>query len=204
MIFFAEYGLSCLFSKRMAVEFEKEYPLSGGSGKPRVRNPMEAFFLVMSLIQTDIAKEVRQALKTAVVLFKCAVEWYRFQCRVFPHKQHVFMFGMVLKIRIQAVAETGVNHIKEPADVVIKEGNKLWKNPVPQKILPDLFLLNEFFQYQQMPLFVVLLVPRFFDEFEDPPGKTGVAVGMGHRDIGNMLPRLVRYSRDDFKNFEFR
>ena len=50
---------------------------------------------------------------------------------------------------------------------------------------------------------VVLLMAAFLNKIENPPGEVGLGVGVGHGDVGHMLPGLIGHPRDDLQHFEF-
>ena len=72
-----------------------------------------------------------------------------------------------------------------------------------EKAFTDSALILEFLQDQQMPLLVVLLSSALSDPFEDAPGEIRVGMSMGNRDIGDVLPGLVRHPGNDLQHSEF-
>ena len=54
-----------------------------------------------------------------------------------------------------------------------------------------------------MPLLVVLLKPALPDRFEDATGEIRVGMGMGNRDLGDVLPCLVRHPGNDLQHSKF-
>src|SRR3989338_1675902 len=139
----------------------------------------------------------------AVVILKIADKTLRLERGVFSDKLHVLMLGVVLKIGVQHVAPCGLHRVKKPAHMIIKKCKDLRDNTMEKQVLTDLFRSHELLQDQKMPLLVVLLAAAFFYEVKYSPGKVGLAVGVGHRDISDMLPGLVRQARDHLQHLEF-
>ncbi len=54
-----------------------------------------------------------------------------------------------------------------------------------------------------MPLLVVLLNSALPDRFEDATGEIRVGMGMGNRDLGDVLPCLVRHPGNDLQHSKF-
>src|SRR5688572_18387794 len=112
------------------------------------------------------------------------------------------MLRMVFEVRIEFVAATRLDDIEKPADVIVEKGDNLGQQTVTNESLFDFIAFDHLLEDQQMPLLVVLLMTGFGHEVENAPRKIRLAVLVGHRDIRDMLPRLIRDSRDHFENLE--
>src|SRR5574337_454285 len=98
------------------------------------------------LVIPDLTKHIRHALKGAVVLLKEALESLPLELGVFRYEFHVFVLGMILQFGVQPVTARRFNDIKEPADVVVDEGDYLGQDAIEKKIFFDSTVMGEFLQ----------------------------------------------------------
>src|SRR5688572_2147989 len=70
--------------------------------------------------------------------------------------------------------------------------------------LLDVLRFDHLLENQEMPLLVVLLLPCFGNKIEYPACKVRLAVFVGHRDIRDLFPCLIRHACDHFKNLKLR
>ena len=111
---------------------------------------------------------------------------------------------MVFEVRVEPVGPGRADDEQQPGDVVVDESDGLRDPEVvePILVLPgtgDALLENE-----QMPMLVVLLFPGLLDPVVDPPGQPDLVVHVGDRDVGDLLPGLVRHPGDELEHLELR
>ena len=106
---------------------------------------VETFFLVHALVKADSAKKIGERGEVPVILLEFAFKRLSLKFRMFLREVHVLMLGVVFEIRVEAVAPRGFDHIKQPADVVIKEGHDLRQNEKKKNIFADPLFLDHFF-----------------------------------------------------------
>ena len=114
------------------------------------------------------------------------------------------MLGMIFEVGVQLVGQGRAKHVKQPGQLVVDEGEPLG-DPV---ILPARLFTpragEKFLQDEQVPLFVVLLSPRLRHPVVNAPGQPSARRDVGDRDVGNLLPALIRNPGHEFKHLELR
>src|SRR5438552_2109291 len=152
------------------------------------RDALEALELVHPLVIGDLAEEVGERREVPVVVGEDALEG----------------LGVVLEPGVEKVTPPGSEHVKQPADVVVDEGDQLRRQPVPDEALPDSLPIGELLEDQEVPLFVVLLEPTFLDPLKDAPREVRAGMHVSDRNVGHVLPRLIRNAGDDLEDLELR
>jgi hypothetical protein len=66
---------------------------------------------VFPLVQSDTAKEICSTRKGTVILFEDALKGNVFPVRVFLDKQGVFVLGMILKMRVEGIAQSWTDDV---------------------------------------------------------------------------------------------
>src|SRR3989449_458083 len=161
-----------------------------------------ALFFVHPFVEADLTNHIGHHRKVAVVLLEIDLERLRFQLRMFPSEQHVLGFGMVLKFDVQAVAPGGLDDVQQPGNLIVEERDHLRDDPVQKEHLRNVLAMNPLFQDEQVPLLVVLLMPRLLYAVEDPPGEVTILVAVRDRDVGDVLPSLIGHAGDDLQHLE--
>ncbi len=171
--------------------------------KPRGLQAGQALQFVHAFVVADLAKEIGEGREPSVVLREHALEGLCLKTGILGHEFHVFVLGVILEVGVQEIAPAGPDHIEEPGDMVIKKSDRLGDEPVLEKVFADFLFVLKLLQGQQMPLFVVLLEPALSNPVEDTAGEIGLRMRMGDRDVGDVLPGLVRHPGDNFQYLEF-
>src|SRR5256712_8480488 len=131
----------------------------GASRKARLGQPRERLVLVDALVIPDLTEEIGQRFEVAVVGAQHAVEALPLQLRLLADELHVLVLGVVLELRVQAVGPGRTDHVEQPHDLIVDEGDELGEEPELHESLTDPLPRDQLLQDQQVPLLVVLLLP---------------------------------------------
>ena len=111
------------------------------------------------------------------------------------------MLGMVLEVGVEAVAPRGADDVEHPRQLVVEQREHLRHEPGFHERGTRCFGC-ELLEDEEVPLLVVLLPPACPHTVEDTPGKARLAGSVGHRDVGDVLPCLVRHPGDELQDAE--
>jgi hypothetical protein len=87
------------------------------------------------------------------------------------------------------------DHVQEPGDVIVDEGDELRDEAIPNEALADRLPSDQLFQEEEMPLLVILLESAAAGEIRE-------RMGLSDRDKRQVLPGLVRDAGDHLQHLE--
>src|SRR5215510_5522978 len=129
------------------------------SGEAGIGHPGKRLLLVHTLVVPDLTEDVGQGFELAVIFADHAVERLPLQLGILADERHVLVLGVVLELGVEPVGPGGVDHVEQPDDLVVDEGDHLRQQPELHVSFANLTAGNQLLQNQQVPLLVVLLLP---------------------------------------------
>jgi hypothetical protein len=174
------------------------------AAEARARKRRDRPLLVETLVVADLAEQVGHRCERAVVGREVGVERSGLPFRVLGHEVHVLVLGVVFEVGVQAIRPVGPQDEQQPRDVVVDQGDRLWDPEVVDAVLVLAGIGDALLEDQQVPLLVVLLLPRLPDAVVDPPGQPSPPVHVRDRDVGDLLPGLIRNPGDQLEDLELR
>ena len=107
---------------------------------------LEAFLFVDPFVESDLSEKVGKRMEVPIDIRKNTFERLGRESLIFADKLHIFMLRVILEVGIQGITQGGLDDIKDPAEVIIKESHDLGQHPILKKILTEPLLMDQFFQ----------------------------------------------------------